>query len=58
MSDDRTYKLTVTYAAGHDQVHDDLSAEQVSTGANAFVSDLTSLGGRGIKRLVVEVDDA
>lgn len=51
-------RLTVTYAAGHDQVHDDLTDEQLEVGTGSFLSDLLHLKGEGIKRLVVETDEA
>lgn len=51
-------RLTVTYAAGHDQVHDGLTDAQLDQGTGAFLSDLLHLKGEGIKRLVVETDEA
>lgn len=51
------YKLTVTYAAGHDQEHRDLSKEQADMGTGAFLSDLLNLEGRGITKLVVETQE-
>lgn len=51
-----SYRLTVTYAAGHDQAHEGLAAEQALTGAGAFLSDLLGLQGIGITRLVVEIE--
>jgi hypothetical protein len=50
------FKLTVTYAAGHSQEHPGLSAEQLETGTGAFLRDLLNLEGRGITRLVAEID--
>lgn len=52
-----TYKLTVTYAAGHSQEHPGLTAEQIETGTGAFVRDLALLKGRGITKLVAEIED-
>lgn len=52
------YRLTVTYAAGHDQDHPGLSAEQAEIGTGAFLRDLLNLKGEGITRLVVEIEDA
>lgn len=51
-----TFTLTVTYARGHDQAHPALSAEQVEQGVGAFLSDLVHLQGKGITKLVVEID--
>lgn len=51
-----TFKLTVTYAAGHSQDHPGLSDDQAVQGAGAFMRDLVGLGGTGITRLVVEVE--
>lgn len=53
-----TYKLTVTYAAGHDQEHPGLTAERAEMGVGAFLRDLIGLEGEGITRLVVEIEEA
>lgn len=52
------YKLTVTYAAGHDDSHEHLTPEQVESGTGAFLRDLIHLEGKGITRLVVEIETA
>lgn len=51
-----TFKITVTYAAGTEQEHPGLTEQQVSLGTGAFLGDLIDLGGRGIRKLVVEVE--
>lgn len=51
-----TYKLTVTYAAGHDDERRGLSAEQVEQATGAFLNDLLYLEGRGITKMVVEIE--
>lgn len=51
-----TFKLTVTYAAGHDQEHTGLSAETVEQGTGAFLRDLINLKGEGITAFKVEIE--
>jgi hypothetical protein len=51
-----TYKLTVTYALGHDQEHPGLTAEAVEQGFVAFFHDLTYLEGEGVQRIAVEIE--
>jgi hypothetical protein len=54
--DDPTYKLTVTYALGHDQEHPGLTADAVEQGFVAFFHDLTQLKGAGIQRVSIEIE--
>jgi hypothetical protein len=54
--DDPTYKLTVTYALGHDQEHPGLTADAVEQGFVAFFHDLTYLKGAGIQRVSIEIE--
>lgn len=58
MSDEaeKTYSLTVRYAAGHEQTHPSLSAGQIEAGVSAFLSDIISLKGRGITKFAVEIE--
>jgi hypothetical protein len=51
-----TYKLTVTYALGHDQEHPGLTADAVEQGFVAFFHDLTYLKGAGIQRVSIEIE--
>ena len=51
-----TFKLTVTYAAGHDQEHTGLTADQIEDGTG-FLRDLIALEGRGITKMVIEVEE-
>lgn len=57
-----TYKLSVTYAAGHTQEYapsgNALSGADLHTAAGAFLNDLVRLEGTGITRLVAEVEPA
>lgn len=52
------FRLEVTYAAGHTQEHAGLDAQQIETGVGAFSRDLAYLEGRGITRLVAELEPA
>lgn len=52
-----TYRLEVTYAAGHTQEHTGLTSEQIEHGIGAFGSDLAHLEGRGITKLVAELEE-
>lgn len=52
-----TYRLTVTYAAGHDSVHTGLTPEQADSGSYAFTNDLITLEGQGITKMVLEVEN-
>ena len=51
-----TFKLTVTYAAGNDQEHPGLDYNQAFVGAQAFMRDMNSLGGKGCTKVVVEIE--
>lgn len=53
-----SYKLTVRYAAGHEQEHAGLTDEQVEIGTGAFLRDLLTLRGEGITKLIVEIEQA
>ena len=54
------YMLKVWYAATPDdepQVHRDLTGGQAETSVHAFLNDLFSLSGLGVRRVSVELDE-
>lgn len=51
-----TYKITVTYAAGHDQEHPALTETTAQPGVEAFLRDLFYLKGEGVQRVSVEIE--
>jgi hypothetical protein len=51
-----TYKITVTYAAGHEQEHPGLSAAQAENGIGAFARDIVYLEGEGVRSVTLEVE--
>lgn len=50
------FSVVVRYAAGHEQAHEHLTAEQAEQAVGAFLRDLLALKGRGITKLVVEIE--
>jgi hypothetical protein len=50
------YTLTVEYAAGNVQVHENLTPKQIEQGVGAFLGDLLDLEGEGIVRLEVKIE--
>lgn len=51
-----TYKITITYALGHDQEHPHLTETTARPGVDAFLSDLFHLKGEGVQRVSIEIE--
>jgi hypothetical protein len=50
------FKLAVTYAAGNTQEHTGLNEAQAQIGLSAFVRDMVSLDGRGVRAVSLEIE--
>lgn len=51
-----TYKITITYALGHDQEHPGLTETTARPGTEAFLNDLFTLKGEGVQRVSIEIE--
>lgn len=56
MSDEATYRIDVTYAPGNTDERTGLTPDIAEPGAQAFLRDLFSQEGRGVARIVIEVE--
>lgn len=51
------FALEVTYRPGNTNRHTNLDVPDMVEGLNAFVNDLITLGGEGVKEITVKLED-